>query len=736
MMRIIRFLFVGLNMKRHWLSNAALSGWGMAACLTIVFLSGCTTRSRLVIPTQVPGTPCTDQLQKIEIPQLMDEECLEEVPYSGPPITISNFEQAQPWDMSLDECVRMALSNSKVMQKLGGVVVSSPNAVSTLYDQAITETGPQSVEQALSAFDTQLASSFVFDRREQVFNNPFFGGGVGSLVSNTSAFNFQMSKRAANGSTLTMRNLTNYDRNNSPVNSFASSYNIVNQLEFRQPLARGAGTLVNRIAGPNLIAGQYNGVLISRIRSDVSLAAFETAVRNLVRDVETNYWELYNAYRNLDTVLEARDSARSTWENRKLRLDNGVGRPDDEAQARQQFFGFEIQAQNALAGRGQGQLGVLGAERNLRRLLGLPPVDGRMIRPSTEPVVAPIAFDWDASREQALARRVELRSQKWTIRQRELELIAARQLNKWTFDLVGNYGWKGFGDNLFGSRDRVNGSAVEDLTSGDLDDWQLGFEVNGPLGRRQGHLAVRNAELNLIRARTILAEQERQIQHDLNAAFTEVDRAFVSMKSNFNSRIASQDELEPKRKRVEEGKDQVFFLLDAQQRQATAEANIHRAIADYNLAILDYHFATGNLLGKYNIQLTEGPWSENANVRSIAKAGRMKPVDNCCSDTSPVTAGEFQQGSSPVSFIPAQGNGAYNQSTGFEEAGKSNLESEKQGNNLIEIDGESGNLENGLDEADSILKSSSNRFSLPKVDPKSSGFFSGLVNRFQPKSRR
>jgi len=719
-------------MKRDWLSNAKLIGFGAIACLAVVFASGCTTKNRLVIPTQAASLPCADQLQRIELPQLMDEACLEETPYTGPPITISNFEQAQPWDLSLDECVRMALANSKVMQKLGGVVVNSPNAVSTLYDQAIAETGPQSVENALSAFDTQLASSFVYDRREQVFNNPFFGGGVGSLVSNTSAFNFQLSKQAANGSTFTMRNLTNYDRNNSPVNSFASSYNIANQLEFRQPLARGAGTLVNRIAGPNAVAGQYNGVLISRIRSDVSLANFESAVRNLVRDVETNYWELYFAYRNLDTILEARDSARSTWENRKLRLDNGVGRPDDEAQARQQFFAFEIQAQSALAGRGQGQLGVFGAERNLRRLLGLPPVDGRMVRPSSEPAVAPIAFDWEASRGQALSRRVELRSQKWSVRQRELELIAARQLNKWRFDLVGNYGWKGFGDNLFGSRDRVNGSAVEDLTSGDLDDWQLGFEVNGPLGKRAGHLAVRNAELNLIRSRTILAEQERQIQHDLNAAFTEVDRAFVSMKSSFNSRIASQDELEPKRKRVEEGKDQVFFLLDAQQRQATAESNIHRAIADYNLAILTYHFATGNLLSRFNIQLTEGPWSENAQARASVKAGRLQPAKDCCNDTSPLSAGEFNQQAASAAYIPAMENGSFNQTTVFEDSPVNEAVDEEPPS--VKIEKEPLDTKPGLDDLE--LDSTRKPLSRPRVDPKAQGFLSGLVDRIGSRVKR
>lgn len=731
-------------MKRHWLSNAVLTGIGTFACLATVFLtSGCTTRNRIVIPAQTAGIPCSDQLQKISVPQLMDEASLEEVVYSGPPITISNFQEAEPWDMSLDECVRMALANSKVMQKLGGVVVNSPNAVSTLYDQAITETGPQSVEVALSQFDAQLTSSFNYNRSERVFNNPFFGGGAPALTSNTSNYLLQLSKRAANGSTLTMRNLTNYNRDSSPVNTFGSIYDIVNQLEFRQPLGRGAGTTVNRIAGPNPLPGQYNGVLISRIRSDISLGLFESSVRDLVRDVETNYWELYFAYRNLDTILEARDSARATWENRKLRLDNGVGRPDDEAQARSQFFGFEIQAQTALAGRGQLQLGVFGAERNLRRLMGLPPVDGRMLRPSSEPVAAPIAFDWNASRGQALSRRVELRQQKWSIRQRELELVAARQLNKWNFDLVGNYGWRGFGDNLIGSRDRITGSAIDNLTEGDLDDWQLGFEVNGPIGNRAGHIAIRNAELNLIRARTILAEQERQIQHDLNAAFTEVDRAFVSMKSSFNSRIASQDELEPKRKRVEEGKDQVFFLLDAQQRQATAESNIHRAIADYNLAILNYHFATGNLLSRYNIELTEGPWSENAQARASVKAGRLKADDGCCSDSPALSAGTFNQQAEDVSFISTDDSAAFDQEATFEQPAESNsVEEQDEEQEREEEDAflEDEDIDEGRESLEDLekleLDPKKEARSGPVVDPSSKGFFSGIVGRLNSRSRR
>ena len=107
-----------------------------------------------------------------------------------------------------------------------------------------------------------------------------------------------------------------------------------------------------------------------------------------------------------------------------------------------------------------GQLGVLGAERNLRRLMGLPASDGRMIRPITDAVIAPVVFDWDAAQQQALDRRVEIRRQKWTVRQRELEVLAAKALNKWRFDFVGLYGFRGFGDDLFGNGGTPEGVSV------------------------------------------------------------------------------------------------------------------------------------------------------------------------------------------------------------------------------------------------------------------------------------
>lgn len=636
-------------------SNFRGIGWLFALSICTTAFSGCSHRR-----TNSPqfgaaqcGVPCQSFLEQIEYADIKSEcgDNVNEV-LSATPLTISSFQDQEPWELTIEQCVEYALANSEVLQKVGGVVVNSPAAASTLFDPALVETGIGSVEAALSEFDAQLNSSLFFSRNERRFNNPIFGGGASSQVSNFANYNAELSKQTASGASFAVRNIIDYTRNNNPIatptspfgNRFGSVFDVVNQVEMRQPLLRGRGTAVNRIAGPNAVLGQYNGVLIARIRGDISLVDFEIAVRNLVRDVEQNYWELFFAYQNLDTTLAARESARGTWENRKLRYENGVGRPDEEAQARQQYFNFQAQAQDALTGVVNGQPGVLGAERNLRRLMGQLASDGRLIKPISEPAIAPVVFDWQATQMQALDRRSELRRQKWVVKQRELELCAAKALNQWRFDLVGQYDARGFGDQLFGNPGIVDGSALRELVNGELNDWRVGVEFGGAIGNRRGHVAVRNAELNIARERALLKEQQRQITHDLNAAYTEVDRAMAALKTSFNSRIAVQEELVPKRKRVVEGQDQVFFLLDAEQRAAAAESAVHRAVADYNLALLNYAFVAGSMLSRYNVSLTEGPWSNDAQQNAIRKAGRYVPGGPSRNfDVAPVTQGAFNQ---------------------------------------------------------------------------------------------
>lgn len=604
---------------------------------------------------------CGTTFQQIEYPDVCPDNCGTPTHgdhlRTGAPLTVRNWQEQESWPLTLEEAVEMALAGNKVLQKLGGRVLSAPQGTATSFDPALVETNPfQGAEAALSAFDAQFTGNFSRGHLENKNLVPVIDPitmlptlNTASTQSDATNFRAGLSKYAANGSQFNV--FSNTDSNvgsrffGTPI-SFPSTWNTFLQAEFRQPLARGAGTDVNRIAGPNAAPGSYNGVLIARIRGDVALADFEAAVRDLTRDVEQAYWELYFAYRDLDVQMRAREAALKTWEYTKRRLDAGLIRPDDEAQSRQQYFLYEQRVDDALSGSASGQTGVLGAERQLRRLLGLLNNDGRLIRPSTEPTIAPVLFDWEQAQEQALIQRVELRRQKWIIRQREMELFAARKLNKWQVDLVGNYSTKGFGRDLFSNRAGIpEGGAFADLFNGDLNDWGIGMEVQGPIGNRTGHLAVRNAELQLTREKALLEEQQKQLLLDLNAAYTEVDRSFAAIQNLYNRRVAVEAELEPLRQRAEKGEEDIFFVLEALRRAADSEAAFHRAVIDYNRALQNFIYASGGMLEHYNIRLVEDLWEPGAVMDASDKDRQYRhgAVMPNATDIYPISDGPVDQ---------------------------------------------------------------------------------------------
>lgn len=561
-----------------------------------------------------------DYLSQIEYPEI-DQQTFESAQesLSARPPSVSKYEDLEFQDITLEEAIQMALSNSKVLSGLGGQVINNPNAI-TSFDPAIQESSLGGVERALSAFDARWDTTFNFNRSERKFNN-IVQSSFSGATSNNSDFFSGISKQTTFGSTFGVSNTINYRRFDSPVNRFNSSYDMLVRAEYRQALLRGAGSMVNQVAGPNSNPGVYNGVLIARIGQDVTLADFETAVRDLVRDVESSYWELYYAYRNLDNLIEARDEAGKAWERRENRRKVGVESPDVEPQARQQYWNFQRQVQDALGGNAI-QSGLYGAERRLRRLIGVAAGGATVLRPTTDPLIAKAEYDWDNLQIGAMEKRVELRRQQWIVKQRELEYLAAQNLNRWQLDFVANYGWRGFGDNLVGSTTRPEGSALEDLFSGELDDWNMGFEFGGPIGKRQTFVAVRNAELQLAKARAVLNEQQRQVVFNLNEAFVEVDRTYESIRANYNAWDSIKDELRPKLEREKadafENED-YFFLREALQRAANTRSLFVRAIADYNIALVNVAYESGQLLQRYNIQVAEGPWVEDAYQNAAAR---------------------------------------------------------------------------------------------------------------------
>ncbi len=388
--------------------------------------------------------------------------------------------------------------------------------------------------------------------------------------------------------------------------------------------------------------GIYNGVILSRLNTDISLVDFETAVRSLLIDVERAYWDLALAYRDLDAKIAARDATLRTWQfvYRKLQVGAVGGDEENEARVREQFYVLQAQVENAYSGAppvtaalgstaGTATVGtssgVLGAERKLRLLLGVSPTDTRLIRPVTDPARAEVVFDWRSSVNDALTRRLELHRQMMVVRRKELELQASHSFGLPTLDLVGGANYRTFNQDIT----RIVDPNLP--TNGNFNNfnYNAGVTFAVPLGNRIGKTAIRNAELQLARERVVLQEQEKQVINELSGALTELDRAYALMNTNYQRRLAAEQQVAAITRKYEAGATGLDFVLDAQRRWSDAESAYCRAVVDYNRAIAEVHMSRGTLLDYDGILLAEGPSSRPGTPewRGHAQRGQDFTVD-------------------------------------------------------------------------------------------------------------
>ena len=622
--------------------------WVLLTCLSLL-AGGCAPRQPFYFFEDGDLSHYVGAVQKIEYPD-SDQAPLDEAAGASEPLTLSNPNFDNIWELSLEEAIRTSLENGKVLRNLGGrfasfggprpqtgeppvSLLTAPAATPSVYDPAIVETDPfRGVESALAAFDAQLAASTTWESQNRPQNvDPLFQTvlfvPVIRGVNGTNTVG--VTKRTATGAQFGVSNSITSANTNNAFRDVDTIWTTSYDFSFSQPLLQGAGVTYNRIAGPDTFENQFGrpnfrGVLLARINADISLADFEAGVRNLVSDTEQSYWELYFAYRNLEARKAGRDSALEAW--RKVHAlyveQSRGGEADKEAQAREQYFFFRSEVEQALTD-------VYRCENRLRYMMGISASDGRLIRPADEPTTARISFDWQQSLVEALSRSAELRRQKWIIKQRELELTAAKNLVLPRLDLVGRWRFLGSGKELINqdyqpfpqpgppvggnpTETFQNTDAYSSLLSGKYQEWQAGAQFLMPLGFRRELATVRHFQLQLARERARLQDEELEASHALVESVRNVDTNFALAQTNFNRRVAAERQVEAVQAAYDASTVTLDQLLDAQRRRAEAESSYYRSLVDYNRSISQLHFRKGSLLEYNGVFLAEGPWPGKA----------------------------------------------------------------------------------------------------------------------------
>lgn len=644
-----------------------------------VFFAGCYPTKPMYLRDNGDMSYYLDQATQIEYPDVQAAP-LAEVTQAQPPITVIDPDFQSFFDLTLEECVSIALQNSKVIRGYGtpslqGARVSpgidnlanGPSGAGTFYNVAIRETEPgflgtpgqlgspggittntgletnQGVEAALADFDTQFTSSLFWDNSDQPRN-----------VSNTTPIdrtNFrqdtvqmqsEFAKKSASGTQLLARSVGLYTANNIPLatDPIAPGFQVLPswwrtglEFEIRQPLLRGRGAFINRMP-----------IVISRIGTDQELANLEAQLQNMVTNVEIRYWELNCAYRNLEASKAGRNAALETWRIVYDQYNEGADvNIQQVAQASEQYHFFDEQVIDAYNN-------LLTSESNLRFLLGIASTDGQILRPIDEPVIAPIEFEWCAALDEALSWRPELRQQRWELRKRELSLAYAKNGLLPELNVTGLYRWLGLGDDLVEYGDGATNfpdpgsGAFNGLWEGDYQEFQLGAEYRMPIGFRRELANVRNAQLKLAREHARLEDMELDVTRELAGAFQALAANRRIMQSAFNRWADTTVEEQHFENLKNAGVETLDVALDAQRRRAQAESSFYNALCEYNKVIALIHRRKGTTLAYNAINFSEGPWTGKAYLDASEEARRRSagtPMNYGWSRPEVISSGPF-----------------------------------------------------------------------------------------------
>ena len=629
--------------------------------LTLLLATGCAPTQPFFLHESPDLQYYLNTATQIEYPDV-EVESLAETTEAQQPLSIGNHDY-QFWDLTVEDCVSIALQNAKFFVTTSGnaefrqniaaqFTSATADQLGSIYDVAIQQATTQSipltvdsngnrilprgvqranqiggVEDALSEFDAQASAVFDYSTTDRPRNTGTSTVSQTFFKSNDATQQSAISKRFATGSVATMRQQVVYSRNNLPLapntasaaRQLASDWTAILEAQIQQPLMRNRGTLVNRIP-----------VVLASLNEDISITDFEVQVRNLVRDVEVAYWNLYVAYRSVNAAIIGRNSAIATAKFAKLNYDNGTGTKQELAQAEEQYYGFRARLSSSLAGSnmpGDDRFGVYGYERVMRELMGLAATDGRLIRPIQEPSLARLEFDWTESVVQMLYLSPELRKAKTLIKQRELEQVSAKNQILPEVNLSLLYRWVGVGDTLGPPRRREaqfpsrGSSALGSLTGGNFQEGVIRLEITPPaIGARRELTRIRGTQLRLQQSRAYLQDAERLLVSQLSDAVAKSATHYQLVQTNAMRWQASEQEVEARLAEFKSGRSPVNVVLQSQQRRADAQISYYRALGEYNKSINYVDYLKGTMLANNNITLAEGPWNKKAYWDALERA--------------------------------------------------------------------------------------------------------------------
>ena len=496
---------------------------------------------------------------------------------------------ADTLSLTLERAIEMALKNNNDID-------SSRN------DSQINDLR---LDGARGVYDPLITSDNYYERASTPTASAI-GGAVNGAVTQTRMFNsagVSGFTPAAGGSYSVLFNSsrTTTSNTNSFLNpQFPSSLTF----NYTQPLLRD-----------RRFDGNRRSLEIAKRNRSISDAQLKIKAMDVISGVESAYWDLTFALRNLQVQTDTLKQAKEQLESNKRLVEKGVLAPIEIVAANAQISTFEQTVFLA-------QESVTRAENTLKTLL-LPdrssPEWARPLTPVTPVSLRSPVMSLDAAVQTAMKNRPEVEQWATTEEINKIDERYYRDQKKPQIDLYGIYTTSGlsgtetpatFNPTTGLSRvptNLVGGyfNSLGNLLQQDYPTFRVGVSIALPWGNRTAKANLGQTLVEAERIRNLRTQAEQRIEAEVRNSLQALRSAEARLASATAARTASEELYASEQRQFRSGTTTFYLVLQRQTDLLGARGREPQAQTDLNKAISEFQRAIGNTLSVNNVTVSK-----------------------------------------------------------------------------------------------------------------------------------
>jgi len=498
--------------------------------------------------------------------------------------------QEKPLTLTLEECIVRAMKNNLSV----AVQVLNPEISAAALTQASEKFYP-SLSMTMNKQDTNQASYSFLDAS-------------GNVINKSNTLQAEISQTIPGGGSLRIQINNNKNDSSQNFQTINPRYQSTLTFNFSQPLLKNFGWNISR-----------REILVARNSLAISESNLELQLANTIYSVEQAYWNLVNSIDSLAVSRQTLALARDLLEKNKRSVEVGQLAPLDILTAQAEVATREADILQAEAA-------VKNYEDQLKTVLNISEEEKATftsIIPKDKPEAAERTINLEEAMATALQNRPELKSQRMTTKNQELNLTYAKNQLLPDLSLSARYWSPGvsgtqilyFNDNplsgvVIGRIPGGSSQALKDAMNFKYKNWSVGLTLTIPTSNILSRAAHTQARLNLDQALLNLKNQEQQIYLEITTAVRAVETNFKRIGAYKLARELAEQKLAAEEEKRKVGLSTNYLILQYQRDLANARSSELRAVTDYSLSLASLDKALGLSLKNKNISLADLPGAE------------------------------------------------------------------------------------------------------------------------------